>query len=454
VNSDDPFADFDEGEVTIMKPIPGGGRRAPSAPASQPAQAMPRGAPLELPEREGLNPLETAAAPLLDLVAGLKNTHTHPDVAGLHRQLVQEIQAFDSKARQLGEFNEQTLTRARYVLCATLDDIILNTPWSQQFGWAKKTLQGTFFKKEWAGDEFFKLLDRLMQDPSNNRDLLELMYICMSLGFKGGYRLYDRQGELEDRREQVYRALRGLRDDFEPGLSPHWRGVVDKQNPIIRNVPLWVVLAIGALLLLLLFIALNLRLNSVADPVFANLLAVRGDIPSRPEVPFFEQPEPPPPPQDEHQALRQQLLSEPCLNIGDVVIGKGAQKQTVGTFISTNPSCGGLFPSGKWDVDPEFRQLLIRIGGIIRESLSNTSSRILVTGHTDNVPGRFISNAELSQRRAEAAMAVLLEQVGNPARFRAEGRGDTEPVADNSTPAGRERNRRVVIMVLYPHVVI
>ena len=152
--------------------------------------------------------------------------------------------------------------------------------------------------------------------------------------------------------------------------------------------------------------------------------------------------------------MRQRLLSENCLNTGDVVIGQGAQKQTVGTFISTNPSCGGLFASGKWDVDPEFQQLLNRIGTIIRDTLSNTTSRILVTGHTDNVPGRFISNAELSQRRAEAVMAVLVDQIGNAKRFRAEGRGETEPVADNSTPEGRARNRRVVIMVLYPHVVI
>jgi type VI secretion system protein ImpK len=454
VNSDDPFADFDTGEVTIMKPIPGGGRLTQAPPASQAAQPIARGAALDLPEREGLNPLETAAAPLLDLVAGLKNTHSHPDVAGLHRQLVQELQTFESKARKLGAQDEQTLTRARYVICATLDDIILNTPWSQQFGWAKKTLQGTFFKKEWAGDEFFKLLDKLMQDPSNNRDLLELMYICISLGFKGGYRLYDRQSELEDKREQMYRALRGLRGDFEPELSPRWRGVIDRQNPIIRNVPLWVIMAIGALLLLLLFIALNLRLNSVSDPVFADLLAVRGEIPLRPEAEFFPQPKAPPPPQDEHQTLRERLLSEPCLNIGDVIVGQGAQKQTVGTFISTNPSCGGLFPSGKWDVDPAFNQLLLRIGTIVRESLSNTASRILVTGHTDNIPGRFISNAELSQRRAEAAMSILSGAAGNPSRFRAEGRGDTEPVADNSTAEGRERNRRVVIMVLYPHVVI
>ena len=448
MNHDDPFADFDEGEATILKPIPGGGRRAPAAST---VPARPAYGPVELPERQGINPLETAAAPLLDLVAGLKNTHSHPDVASLHRQLVQEIQMFDGKARRLGVGDEQTLTRARYILCATLDDIILNTPWSQQFGWAQKTLQGTFFKKEWAGDEFFKLLDRLMQDPSNNRDLLELMYICLALGFKGGFRVYNRQGELDDRREQVYRALRGLRADAEPELSPHWRGVIDKQNPIVRNVPLWAVLAMMALLLLFLFLWLHLRLNNVADPVFSNLQAVRGDIPERPESSW--QP-PPQAPKIDHSELRQRLLSENCLNTGDVAVGEGNQRKVVGTFISTNPSCGGLFPSGKSEVAPDFQQLLGRIALILQETVKDSSSRILITGHTDNVPGRFISNAELSQKRAEAVMQVLVSQMGNARRFRAEGRGENEPVADNSTPEGRARNRRVVIMVLYPHVVI
>lgn len=452
MNHDDPFADFDEGEATILKPIPGGARRSPARPVSAAQQRLSTG-DIKLPERPGINPLEAAAAPLLDLVAGLKNTHSHPDVAGLHRQLVREIQLFENKARQLGVANEQTLTRARYVLCATLDDIILNTPWSQQFGWAQKTLQGTFFKKEWAGDEFFKLLDRLLQDPSNNRDLLELMYLCLALGFKGGFRVYNRQGELDDKREQVYRVLRSLRDDFEPELSPHWRGVVEKQNPVVRNVPLWAVLSFAVLLLVLLFITLNLRLNSVADPVFADLQAVRGNIPERPELVWHEA-TPPPPPEDNHQILRQRLLAEDCLNVGDVNIGEGSLQKVVGTYISTNPTCGGLFASGKWEITPDFRALLQRIGTILQSTLENDSSRILITGHTDNIPGRFISNAELSQKRAEAVMQELVAQIGNARRFRAEGRGENEPVADNSTADGRARNRRVVIMVLYPHVVI
>ena len=77
---------------------------------------------------------------------------------------------------------------------------------------------------------------------------------------------------------------------------------------------------------------------------------------------------------------------------------------------------------------------------------------MLITGHTDNQPirsMRFPSNWHLSEERADAvkgALATLVE----PARMRAEGKADAEPVAANDTPANRARNRRVEIVLLSP----
>jgi len=70
-----------------------------------------------------------------------------------------------------------------------------------------------------------------------------------------------------------------------------------------------------------------------------------------------------------------------------------------------------------------------------------------VTGHTDNQPIRSLrypSNWHLSQERAAAVKDLLASRVP-PARLKAEGRADSEPVLDNSTPANRARNRRVEI---------
>jgi chemotaxis protein MotB len=82
-------------------------------------------------------------------------------------------------------------------------------------------------------------------------------------------------------------------------------------------------------------------------------------------------------------------------------------------------------------------------------------SRILVEGHTDNVPigpalqARFPSNWELSTARAAEVVKRLIQQAHMaPTRLRVAGRADTEPVASNDTEDGRRRNRRIEIILL------
>jgi chemotaxis protein MotB len=72
-------------------------------------------------------------------------------------------------------------------------------------------------------------------------------------------------------------------------------------------------------------------------------------------------------------------------------------------------------------------------------------------GHTDNVPirSRFASNWELSTARALAAMHFLTEKAGvAPIRVGTVGYGEYRPIADNSSPEGRARNRRIAITIL------
>ena len=81
--------------------------------------------------------------------------------------------------------------------------------------------------------------------------------------------------------------------------------------------------------------------------------------------------------------------------------------------------------------------------------------QIHVIGHTDNVPiraaarNRFPSNWELSTSRATAAVRFLTERAGvDPRRLGAVGYGEFRPIADNATPEGRARNRRIAITIL------
>lgn len=78
-------------------------------------------------------------------------------------------------------------------------------------------------------------------------------------------------------------------------------------------------------------------------------------------------------------------------------------------------------------------------------SMKNVSwQQILVVGHTDNV-GSDAFNQKLSERRADVVRGFLVEKNVKPERIRAEGKGESAPVASNKTAEGRAQNRRVEI---------
>ena len=76
---------------------------------------------------------------------------------------------------------------------------------------------------------------------------------------------------------------------------------------------------------------------------------------------------------------------------------------------------------------------------------------MLVTGYTDNVPirsGRFPSNYELSQARADVVRGIIDRRMAVPNRIRGQGRADSDPVAANDNAENRARNRRVEVTLL------
>jgi len=103
------------------------------------------------------------------------------------------------------------------------------------------------------------------------------MYLCLAFGLQGRYKLLENgRSRLEEQRERAYNAIRTARGEFERELSPHWRGILDQSNPLIRYVPLWVVAAVAAALLLLAYAIFSWLLNNTSDPVLTALADVRG----------------------------------------------------------------------------------------------------------------------------------------------------------------------------------
>jgi outer membrane protein OmpA-like peptidoglycan-associated protein len=102
-----------------------------------------------------------------------------------------------------------------------------------------------------------------------------------------------------------------------------------------------------------------------------------------------------------------------------------------------------LFDTARYSLKPGAREKLAKVAGII---LGHPGLRIAVEGHTDSVGGDDY-NMKLSDNRANAVRDYLVAQGLNGGSITAEGFGKTRPVADNSTSAGRQQNRRVELVV-------
>ncbi len=135
-----------------------------------------------------------------------------------------------------------------------------------------------------------------------------------------------------------------------------------------------------------------------------------------------------------------------ALESKDVTISKLQGKLTVNILDRI------LFDSGEAELKPGGEAVLRKVADVLAQ---HPNLQIHVIGHTDNVPirstarSRFPSNWELSMARATAAVRFLSEKAGvDPRRLGAVGYGEFRPLADNSTPEGRARNRRIAITIL------
>ncbi len=129
----------------------------------------------------GINPLIAASAPLFFLIEQIRHLKNTPDIHKLHQDFMHEVQAFEHQA-QSHDYKSYIIMAARYVLCIWIDQTILNTAWGEKSGWKKIRL--TDISESEEENPFYLLLNRCIKEPAIYIDLLELFYVCLSLGFE------------------------------------------------------------------------------------------------------------------------------------------------------------------------------------------------------------------------------------------------------------------------------
>ena len=153
---------------------------------------------------------------------------------------------------------------------------------------------------------------------------------------------------------------------------------------------------------------------------------------------------------DQLQAQNQQLQQQNATLSAQVAADK-AQICRLQGAIQYTVNSDLLFPSGGWQMSDRGKQI---IGNMAAKLAPTQQNKVLVSGYTDNAPigpalqrEGITSNQVLSQKRAENVMEFLVSQGLKPDLVSAQGFGDSNPVASNSTPQGRAQNRRVVLSV-------
>ena len=139
----------------------------------------------------------------------------------------------------------------------------------------------------------------------------------------------------------------------------------------------------------------------------------------------------------QHMEQKKQAMQRATVGTGVAVT------QTPDNQLKLNIPSDISFDTGRADIKSNLRPILDQFASGL-SGQPNTEVRII--GHTDNT-GSDAINDPLSQRRADAARDYLAARGVDPRRILTAGRGEHEPVADNSTDAGRARNRRVEIFL-------
>jgi type VI secretion system protein ImpK len=223
--------------------------------------------------KAGLNPLVDAAAYLFSIIGKLKQLKSYRHLSKLQKELIQEINHFQETAKTQGYSSEYILV-SRFALCATIDDVIANTIWGGQGQWDNYNMLSVFNQDAMNSERFFVILERIIKEPSQYIQVMELMYICLSLGFKGNYRTTEYgTSQLEQITNALYKRIRIFRGDFSKILSPYLIKAPQQLKPK-NKIPLWLIALITTTIILGIFLGLGFMLDTISNQAYQELMRI------------------------------------------------------------------------------------------------------------------------------------------------------------------------------------
>ncbi len=177
--------------------------------------------------------------------------------ANLRKLIIHYINLFKKNCRSLN-MSMGAIDYIVYALVALLDETVMTIPGECRNFWVTNPIQLELFGDNLAGETFYKKLKKLLNEPEKAKDILEIYYLCLCLGFEGKYKLGN-SSERDTIIENLARKLLKVGQHSLASFSPHGRRAIhtkllkSKGN---RVIPLWAVGVISAILVFAWWIAM------------------------------------------------------------------------------------------------------------------------------------------------------------------------------------------------------
>ncbi len=343
-----------------------------------------------------------------------------PSLAEVRDKVIHLIGEQERQAKSAGIPWESYL-EARFAVLSWVDEIILTSSWPNRSQW--QHLMSTYHGTLNAGEEFFDHLDHL---PSAERDVREIYYLCLKLGFLGKLALSESSDQATDLRRTLYRQIAGGPNDIRQSYSRLFPEAyrppqIEEQEAPSRMRLLWLGLAIC--IPMILFGSYWYILREQSDRLLARLAT-----PAPPRVAVT-----PPPPSDWSRSLIEELRTK-----------KFDVEDTSRGVVVTLP--GLLFEVSSSKLSPGGEQRVGELGLILKQRAPDR--RTAVEGHASRERGTLDeTNQRLSEDRARNAAEVLVRNGVARDKVTWKGLGSSTPVASNDTEEGRRKNRRIEIII-------
>lgn len=196
-------------------------------------------------EKANPNDLIAFAGPIFDLILRLKAGIVAPS-NDLRPKIAAMLTDFEKRAERY-RFSSKITQVSKFALASFVDETVLTNNFHLKEEWEKNPLQLEYFGESLAGNKFFEKLLAMIKQIDVTADAVEIYYVCMLLGFKGRYGVYEKE-KLLAIMQQTANALVKAGKIRPVELSPHWLANDQPTPPEKRGMPVWAkISALGGL---------------------------------------------------------------------------------------------------------------------------------------------------------------------------------------------------------------